>query len=227
MAFPFPGMPDIDDPRGGRRTTKDIDGDASAPIQDKDASGSSQKHSSSKNEGTQKPCRACTDFRSWIKTNKTKGSENDMTRVFKRRGSGAQRNNNNESYVYTSKDLDEYQEDTPGGNCPLDRTELGRNTWSFLHTMAAYYPETPSEETQNDMTNFMKLFSKFFPCEDCAKDLRQEMAVLPPQTSDRASLSLWLCNLHNIVNVKIGKPQFDCSKVDERWHDGWADGSCD
>lgn len=40
-------------------------------------------------------------------------------------------------------------------------------------------------------------------------------------------LSQWLCRLHNKVNVKIGKPKFDCSKVNERWRDGWLDGSCD
>ena len=25
----------------------------------------------------------------------------------------------------------------------------------------------------------------------------------------------------------LGKPEFDCSKVFQRWRDGWADGSCD
>lgn len=29
------------------------------------------------------------------------------------------------------------------------------------------------------------------------------------------------------VNRKLGKPDFDCSLVDERWRDGWKDGSCD
>jgi len=33
--------------------------------------------------------------------------------------------------------------------------------------------------------------------------------------------------MHNIVNMKIGKPKFDCSLVNERWRDGWKDGSCD
>jgi FAD-linked sulfhydryl oxidase len=33
--------------------------------------------------------------------------------------------------------------------------------------------------------------------------------------------------MHNEVSRKIGKAEFDCSKVDERWKDGWKDGSCD
>ena len=33
--------------------------------------------------------------------------------------------------------------------------------------------------------------------------------------------------MHNEVNRRIGKEEFDCSKVDKRWRDGWKDGSCD
>ncbi len=49
----------------------------------------------------------------------------------------------------------------------------------------------------------------------------------PPETGSGDALANWLCGMHNEVNEKLGKPTFDCGQVDQRWKDGWADGSCD
>lgn len=49
----------------------------------------------------------------------------------------------------------------------------------------------------------------------------------PINATGQSALSQWLCRMHNKVNVKLGKPVFDCSKVDQRWRDGWPDGRCD
>lgn len=111
--------------------------------------------------------------------------------------------------------------------CPLDREELGRHTWGYLHTMAAYWSETPSIKEQSAMRNFVSTFSKTYPCEDCAYALREWMREHPPKTRNNFELATWLCEAHNEVNERLGKKQFDCSLVFKRWRDGWDDGSCD
>ncbi|XP_010213564.1 PREDICTED: FAD-linked sulfhydryl oxidase ALR-like [Tinamus guttatus] len=104
--------------------------------------------------------------------------------------------------------------------CPLNTEELGRKTWAFLHTMAAYYPEQPSLSQQQDMAQFFNLLSKFYPCATCAANLRSNLSTKKPDTSSRQNLCQWLCELHNQVNKMLGKHPFKCSQVDERWRDG-------
>lgn len=48
----------------------------------------------------------------------------------------------------------------------------------------------------------------------------------PVKADSQHNLSQWLCRMHNQINTMLGKKTFDCSKVDERWRDGWNDGSC-
>lgn len=50
----------------------------------------------------------------------------------------------------------------------------GSKTWGFLHTMAAYYPDSPTSQQKNDMKAFFNSFSQFYPCEVCAKDFQKE-----------------------------------------------------
>ncbi|XP_075978679.1 evr1_Alr domain-containing protein Alr [Anticarsia gemmatalis] len=149
-------------------------------------------------EEEDKPCRACSDFKTWAK------SQNKVT--------------------FTSPNK---PAKPPPTDCPLDKDELGRATWGFLHSMASYYPDKPTQAQSDDMARFFNIFAQFYPCEPCAKDLQQDLKKHPPQTTSRDVLAKWLCDRHNAVNIKLGKPVFDCNKVHERWRDGWRDGSCD
>ncbi|PWZ01705.1 FAD-dependent thiol oxidase [Testicularia cyperi] len=126
--------------------------------------------------------------------------------------------------------------------CPPDGEELGRSTWTFLHSAAAYFPEDPSAQQQSSMLAMLRALPDLYPCHSCAqalgeeytreeneggwedKSLRLKQAVL-----SGPSLRKWLCGIHNEVNHRLGKPAFSCSEanLNERWLDGPADGSCD
>ncbi|KAF4121554.1 mitochondrial FAD-linked sulfhydryl oxidase [Geosmithia morbida] len=111
--------------------------------------------------------------------------------------------------------------------CPPDVEELGRSSWTLLHSIAASYPKTPSPAQQSDLVSFVHLFSRLYPCWVCAEDFKGYISREPPQAKSRDDFGMWLCRAHNDVNVKLGKPMFDCSKWLERWKTGPADGRCD
>ncbi|PVU89090.1 hypothetical protein BB561_005555 [Smittium simulii] len=175
-----------------------------------------------------KPCRVCDQFKTWNKTEKKKLNSH---------GSTSTPNQNNTSMPLFSafatatgvsvSSENKLQLPKEYFDCPLDSQSLGRNTWSFLHTMAAYYPETPTAFEKNNMQSFLNSFSWVYPCGNCADHLRKHITKSPPTLNNAKDLSTWLCNTHNKVNKRLGKPIFDCSAVFERWRDGPDDGRCD
>ncbi|OQR85661.1 augmenter of liver regeneration [Thraustotheca clavata] len=109
-------------------------------------------------------------------------------------------------------------------DCPLDREELGRATWSTLHTMAAYYPEKPSNAMKEHARSFITALSQLYPCKYCAVDFQKNIELCPPKVDSRVDLSLWLCEQHNIVSKKLQKKPFNCTMevLDKRWKVGPA-----
>lgn len=112
-------------------------------------------------------------------------------------------------------------------DCPPDVVQLGRSSWTLLHSIAATYPEKPTTAEQNDVRSFMQLFSKLYPCWVCAEDFQKYIKKEEPKTASRDEFGRWLCAAHNAVNAKLGKNTFDCNLWQERWVTGWKDGRCD
>jgi len=148
-----------------------------------------------------KPCRTCTSSAAWMAMMKSGGKKSKAA----------------PAPVSTRSD------------CPPDVEELGRSTWTLLHSVAATYPETAPPETQSIMKQFISTFSRLYPCYVCAEDFRDWMKEPgnEPRVEGQDGLGTWACQAHNAVNVKLGKPEFDCSLWKQRWKDGWKDGRCD
>lgn len=91
------------------------------------------------------------------------------------------------------------------------RAELGRGAWNMLHRMAATFDKAPTAARQRDVTEFFRLVGDLYPCEQCAAHFRGMLAASPVRAGSNRELSTWLCERHNEVNVRLGKPLFDCS----------------
>lgn len=176
-----------------------------------------------------KPCKICTAFRNW----KPGSTEPDSTKRRKQQSAvgvlpfPVVAASLSSSSAASPHDAPATRPEEPPPGCPPDVEQLGRATWTFLHTTAAYYPDKPTPAQRANMLMLLRSLPVLYPCGWCAKDFGGDITANPPNVSSRSALSLWLCERHNSVITKLGKERFDCTKVDERWKDGSPDGRCD
>jgi len=100
---------------------------------------------------------------------------------------------------------------------PVVRAELGRATWTVLHSITSRFPENPTEEESDALAQFVFLTARLYPCGDCAKHFQRMLEKIPYSTKNREDASKWICNIHNGANKFLKKEIFDCDKIPERW----------
>jgi mitochondrial FAD-linked sulfhydryl oxidase len=168
-----------------------------------------------------KPCKSCMSWRDWSRHTKAKAQSTSKSQPSIAGAATA-------TATTTAQDTQLAASVRPE-NCPPDVEQLGRATWTFLHTTAAYYPERPTPNQRVNMLTLLRSLPTLYPCSHCATHLGEDLKDHPPDVSGRLGLSRWLCERHNEVNERLGKPLFNCTlpKLDERWKDGPKDGSCD
>ncbi|KAL0938338.1 FAD-linked sulfhydryl oxidase erv2 [Colletotrichum truncatum] len=103
------------------------------------------------------------------------------------------------------------------------KAELGRASWKLFHTMMARFPEKPTPDDSLALKTYIQLFARLYPCGDCAAHFRKLLAKYPPQTSSRIAAAGWACFVHNEVNTRLKKEQFDCSKIGDFYDCGCGD----
>eukprot|EP01135_Chromosphaera_perkinsii_P008095 Nk52_evm11s1129 gene=Nk52_evmTU11s1129 len=117
------------------------------------------------------------------------------------------------------------------------RKILGRSTWTLLHTMAARLPfeeeAVVTDTSVNRLKDFIYSLQHLYPCGECATNFQQNLKKVPPPWGEpkgktnftKNDYILWLCKIHNVVNLDTGKPQFPCEleKLNETWQCGCRD----
>ncbi|CAG8730190.1 14550_t:CDS:2, partial [Acaulospora morrowiae] len=103
------------------------------------------------------------------------------------------------------------------------KAELGRSSWKLLHTMMSRFPEDPTPDEKDALRSFIYLFSRLYPCGECAIEFQKILVKYPPQVSSGEAASQWACSVHNVVNKRLEKEIFDCGKVAEKYKCGCED----
>ncbi|KAJ3193592.1 hypothetical protein HK101_004563 [Irineochytrium annulatum] len=103
------------------------------------------------------------------------------------------------------------------------KAELGRASWRLLHTMAGKFPLEPTPEQQGTLLDFIYLFAELYPCGECARHFQLVLEDHPPVAKNRETISQWACEVHNVVNKRLKKPEFDCKTVLEAYKCGCAE----
>lgn len=111
---------------------------------------------------------------------------------------------------------------------PVSKEELGRATWTLLHTLAAQFPDKPTKQQKRDVKELMAILSRLYPCKECGEHFKEILKANPVQVDSGTELAQWMCQVHNIVNRSLDKPKFPCQRVDARWGALECDeGACD
>lgn len=103
------------------------------------------------------------------------------------------------------------------------KAELGRAAWKLMHTTFARFPEKPTDEEKEALRQYVHLFQRLYPCGECAEHFGQVLKKYPPQVSSQKAAAQWGCFVHNVVNKRLQKPEFDCDEIAKHYDCGCAD----
>lgn len=87
----------------------------------------------------------------------------------------------------------------------------------------ARFPEKPTKDESLALKTYITLFARLYPCGDCARHFQKLLVKYPPQTGSRNSAAAWACTVHNQVNKRLEKPQFDCNNIGDFYDCGCGD----
>jgi hypothetical protein len=97
----------------------------------------------------------------------------------------------------------------------MDPKVWGPFLWYVLHIISFNYPLNPSYADKRMYHDFYVNFKDLIPCSNCQKHYRQHLHSNPitPALDSRADLVKWVIQMHNIVNISLGKPTMTVEEV--------------
>ena len=95
----------------------------------------------------------------------------------------------------------------------------GPPAWRFLHLITFQYPEKPTDPDKKNYYIFFNSLKDVLPCPNCRKHYSNNFKKHPIQLESRKELIEWLIDIHNEVNLMIGKKEYSYDEVYELYGD--------
>ena len=81
----------------------------------------------------------------------------------------------------------------------------GSSAWLFLHTITLDYPDEPTKEDKEKYREFFISLSYVIPWETCKEHYLETIRKFPINLESKETLTKWLHNIHNQVNLRNNK----------------------
>jgi len=92
----------------------------------------------------------------------------------------------------------------------------GKHAWKFMHSVTMGYSECPTDNEKKNMKTFFTSIQDILPCARCRENLKKHLKKYPINDEvvcSRESLVKWLINIHNEVNMSLGKKPYGHRKA--------------
>jgi hypothetical protein len=97
-----------------------------------------------------------------------------------------------------------------------EKGSFGPHWWYVMQNLCATLPQRPSLKERADLKLLLRLLLQKIPCSECkehARDYVKEHPITNNVVKDPYSAFSYICQFHNDVNKRTGKPVVDCSKI--------------
>lgn len=91
----------------------------------------------------------------------------------------------------------------------------GPHLWYILHLFSFTYPDEPSYSDKRVYNDFFTNLRYLLPCSFCRKHYNKYLAEYPigPHLDRRIDLVKWVIQIHNFVNLSLGKPEMPADSI--------------
>lgn len=96
--------------------------------------------------------------------------------------------------------------------------------WFSLHSISFSYPAEPTLTERRVYRDFFHLLEHVIPCEACRKHYAETLREDPidPALESRETLARWVIQIHNRINVRLGKKVLPEDEVYSRYLAAYA-----